>query len=521
MGAVLIGGFIFGYYYLIVSLNFVNPNQVNDAVNKYFKRSFAEEVQFARANLLKNCPSLDVAKNVGVSPGSIDIVITTVNFSISTINKKAINYLQYTTDPDRTRNACEPRATVAGSGASAWKNKSFRCDHASKRSCCLMQSSSTRARKNDMWGQCVAPSSSNDFCRCTNCYDFRLRRPSMLYNEVRQQLRSFSKNGLHVKSKEHPNGIIRKIFIVYNEGTGNPAPTWLGSKSSDIVVVPHKTLWKAYGDMTGYPSENRNAIAAHLHRIPNLSEWFLYLEDDIFLNRPLQLRKNEDYITNDGKIVSYLNDKALVDKKKPVGGWKGAIWTTLRALEEKFGPRHSSSKSLVQGMENVLIGKRAGESEHAPRFFNKCVLAELWRVWPSNYAATVSHVQHTNDDFQIITHHGMFLEDLGLGKNIPQPDTICHEIHTLQLFNYENFLNRVCKFWKHKKIDWLQVQGDGISDEYISGEHTAMGNLRWAWQALTEAMWPRPSKYEVSAFGGKYYQKDEMEKQGIQLCKDH
>ena len=117
---------------MIVSLNFVNPTHVNDAVNKYFKRSFAQEVQFARANLLKNCPSLDVAKNVGVSPGSIDIVITTANFTVSTINKNAINYLQYTTDPDRARNACEPRAIVAGSGASAWKNKSFRCDHASE-----------------------------------------------------------------------------------------------------------------------------------------------------------------------------------------------------------------------------------------------------------------------------------------------------------------------------------------------------------------------------------------------------
>ena len=49
----------------------------------------------------------------------------------------------------------------------------------------------------------------------------------MLFNEVRQQLRSFENNGLFIQSKKHPNGIIRKIFIVYNEGTGNNAPTWL------------------------------------------------------------------------------------------------------------------------------------------------------------------------------------------------------------------------------------------------------------------------------------------------------
>ena len=59
----------------------------------------------------------------------------------------------------------------------------------------------------------------------------------------------------------------------------------------------------------------------------------------------------------------------------------------------------------------------------------------------------------------------------------------------------------VCKTWKMKKIDWLQVQGDGISDEYMSENRMAMGNLRWAWQCLTEAMWPKQSIYESIPFG--------------------
>ena len=45
------------------------------------------------------------------------------------------------------------------------------------------------------------------------------------------------------------------------------------------------------------------------------------------------------------------------------------------------------------------------------------------------------------------------------------------------------------------------------------------GKFKMGVAGFDEAMWPKPSKYEVSTFGGKYYQKDEMEKQGISFAK--
>ena len=96
-------------------------------------------------------------------------------------------------------------------------------------------------------------------------------------------------------------------------------------------------------------------------------------------------------------------------------------------------------------MENVVIGKRGGESEHGPRLFNRCVFEEIWRLWPSEYAATVSNVIQQPQDFQIITHHGMFLEDLGIGVNIPISGIICNEVHTSSSYNYNTFINKICK----------------------------------------------------------------------------
>ena len=58
------------------------------------------------------------------------------------------------------------------------------------------------------------------------------------------------------------------MVTVYNDGSGQSAPTWLTPNDPNVIAVPHEVLWSVYGDMTGHPSANRNAIAALLHHIP-------------------------------------------------------------------------------------------------------------------------------------------------------------------------------------------------------------------------------------------------------------
>ena len=52
---------------------------------------------------------------------------------------------------------------------------------------------------------------------------------------------------------------------------------------SCIRVVPHSEIFPDTGDL---PTFNSHAIEACLHRIPDLSENFLYFNDDVFLGRP-------------------------------------------------------------------------------------------------------------------------------------------------------------------------------------------------------------------------------------------
>ena len=124
-------------------------------------------------------------------------------------------------------------------------------------------------------------------------------------------------------------------------------------------------------------------------------------------------------------------------------------------------------------------------------------------------------------DFQTISHLANFLEDLGLGKNIAETGIICYEVHTnAENYKYDDFVTGICQQWKNRELDWLQVQGDGISDEYMTGKRSARGHIRWAWQAIMEAMWPKPSAVEIAPFGDEYFYKAlNMTEEGNLLCK--
>ena len=72
---------------------------------------------------------------------------------------------------------------------------------------------------------------------------------------------------------------INHIFIITDEQT----PAWLNTESSKVSIINQNDLIP-----TKYqPLYNSNAIEMFLHKIPNLSEHFLYANDDMFFGKPL------------------------------------------------------------------------------------------------------------------------------------------------------------------------------------------------------------------------------------------
>jgi len=73
---------------------------------------------------------------------------------------------------------------------------------------------------------------------------------------------------------------INHIFIV----TDDQIPMWLNSKNSRITIVDHKQIIPN----DKLPLFNANAIEMFLWKIPELSEYFLYANDDMFFGKPVE-----------------------------------------------------------------------------------------------------------------------------------------------------------------------------------------------------------------------------------------
>lgn len=85
---------------------------------------------------------------------------------------------------------------------------------------------------------------------------------------------------------------IRKIFIV----TDNQVPDFLDLNDSQIVMINHTDLFpEEY-----LPLFNSSVIEMGLMNIPNLSEYFLLGNDDMFLTGDVT---PEDFFTPDGKVI--------------------------------------------------------------------------------------------------------------------------------------------------------------------------------------------------------------------------
>ena len=106
-------------------------------------------------------------------------------------------------------------------------------------------------------------------------------------NELRYSLRSLEKYAPW----------IRKVYVV----TNGQVPQWLNKKHPKVNLVQHKDI---FPNSSHLPTFSSSAIECHLHRIPGLSRFFLYLNDDIIINQPISPFDFHDPV-NGHKVCSH------------------------------------------------------------------------------------------------------------------------------------------------------------------------------------------------------------------------
>jgi hypothetical protein len=179
---------------------------------------------------------------------------------------------------------------------------------------------------------------------------------------------------------------IQKIFIVSDEQ--NPKLDEFLQKNFPentipIEIIDHKVIFRGYEEYL--PVFNSRAVETCLHRIPNLSENYIYFNDDFFLIRPTKIT---DWFDDD-KIVAYGNwrnmlldrllwlIKPLKNGRKPVG-FKDGMICAARKLGYKWRYFHL---------------------DHLPHPLKKSVVEQFYSENPKLFLSNISHKFRSGKQF--------------------------------------------------------------------------------------------------------------------------
>lgn len=163
-------------------------------------------------------------------------------------------------------------------------------------------------------------------------------------DELRYVLRSIDQNAPW----------IRKIYIV----TNGQVPAWFDKSQSRVKIVTHEQI---FPDLDNLPTFNSNAIELNIHRIPGLSEYFIYFNDDTFLGRPVQ---KEDFIDTMGRTKLFLESGKPLPIKMSDRSLSGHCWAFNHALLD----------SALPSMKRELY-------PHTPQIYSKRMMQEVQLVW--------------------------------------------------------------------------------------------------------------------------------------------
>uniref|UniRef100_A0A6C0BQ62 Stealth protein CR2 conserved region 2 domain-containing protein n=1 Tax=viral metagenome TaxID=1070528 RepID=A0A6C0BQ62_9ZZZZ len=147
---------------------------------------------------------------------------------------------------------------------------------------------------------------------------------------------------------------VHAIYIVCDD---DQRPAWLHRRSEEcnipIYVIKHSTIIP----IDHLPTFNSQAIEAHLHRIPGLSEHFIYFNDDMFLGNACT---TDDFFTSEGRPRYYLHgstaSRIVPNMSKHAYAW----FNNNRLLDHLFGkrakrpyPTHQAVAMLKSSFEAV------------------------------------------------------------------------------------------------------------------------------------------------------------------------
>jgi hypothetical protein len=190
---------------------------------------------------------------------------------------------------------------------------------------------------------------------------------------------------------------LRKIYIVSNCAQ----PSWLDDHEK-IVWIQHEEI---FPDISALPTFNSHAIEACLHKINEISEQFIYLNDDFVLSQPCL---PTDFFDETGRSIAYFEPYGMV--------------TNNPASEDHpdYLVAAKNSRLLLQTLYPAYEARTL--HRHVPYALKKSILERIEATFPDAFSETRFAKRRSNVDINLTSflyHHFAFASGDAVRGDLP------------------------------------------------------------------------------------------------------
>jgi hypothetical protein len=235
---------------------------------------------------------------------------------------------------------------------------------------------------------------------------------------------------------------VRRIFIV----TDNQKPSFNGLKdlivSKKVKVVDHKEIFKGYEKYL--PTFNIRSIDAVLHRIEDLSEMFVYFNDDVFLIN--KIREEDWFVENKVVLMGKWAKSYSINPIKILSG----------KFKKVFGLRPSFNASQSKAANISGFKKEYFKSYHTARPQIKSLIKEFYHKNPESLIDQIKYRFRHYDQFMpySLCWHLLIKENRAIIKGVKE----LKEIQQTQNLNAKQMTSILEKLDDTKEIKYLNIQ---------------------------------------------------------------
>jgi len=196
---------------------------------------------------------------------------------------------------------------------------------------------------------------------------------------------------------------VRKIHFI----TDCQVPDWLNQKHPKINIVNHKQI---FPDESMLPTFNSGAIEMNLDNIPDLSEKFVYFNDDMFLIKPVEPERffqnnlpkdffNLHILFHNGQFSHSIHEQMILINKE----WEGIKWNDKNTYTKFFSWKYGIKENLLNFFLVQFKFLSLFKMYHHPQPFLKRTFREVKEAFPDEVDATCRrNFKHCENIYQYI-----------------------------------------------------------------------------------------------------------------------